>query len=447
VGATRILIREMDLGGETLGSPWDPGSHDLALVLGRLHGAALGQVRVELCDGRRTGSEVLAYVRNELSSEIARHLNIDRESGSSSGEPACVVERREALKMAPPLTVVIPTRDRPERLRRCISSMLEGSYPKDRLEILVVDNGSTTDETKKVVEALSEVTQITYLSEHQSGSASARNRALPEIRTEFAVFTDDDTRIDEHWLIEIVRGFWSDERADVVTGLLLPSALETPAQIWFEEYGGFSRGFTRRIFDVNEHWPLDEPLFPFSAGLFGTGNNMAFRTSALRQIGGFDPALGNGTPALGGVDSEVLLRSVLLGHRLVYQPSAIIYHEHRREFDALKRQVFSYGTGLSAYLSKTLWSNPALIPFFLSLVPRGLVFEADPRSKKNARKGDGYPKALTLAELKGIAYGPLAYIRSRRAYGPHVTPKAVPEARHRPIRSKYEPSPRSSAAS
>jgi GT2 family glycosyltransferase len=164
---------------------------------------------------------------------------------------------------------------------------------------------------------------------------------------------------------------------------------------------------------------------------------MAFRTSTLRDIGGFDPALGNGTPALGGVDSEVLLRSVLLGHRLVYQPTAIVYHEHRRDYDSLKRQVFWYGTGLSAYLSKTLWNNPKLIPLFLRLLPRGLVFEADPRSKKNARKGKKYPLALTVAEWRGIAYGPVAYIRSRRAYGPHAAPKAVPEATRRPPHPSY----------
>jgi cellulose synthase/poly-beta-1,6-N-acetylglucosamine synthase-like glycosyltransferase len=310
--------------------------------------------------------------------------------------------------------------------------VIGGSYPKDRLEILVVDNASTTDETRIVVEEFREVVQIRYMFEGKSGSASARNRALPEIRTELVVFTDDDTRMDVHWLIEIVRGFWSDERADVVTGLLLPSSLETPAQVWFEEYGGFSRGFARRVFDVKECWPLNERLFPFSAGLFGTGNNMAFRTNMLRDIGGFDPALGNGTPALGGVDSEVLLRSILLGYRLVYQPTAIVYHEHRRDYESLKRQVFWYGTGLSAYLCKTLWNNPKLIPLFLRLLPQGLVFEADPRSKKNSHKSEKYPLALTVAEWRGMAYGPVAYARSRRAYGPHAAPKAVPQATRRP---------------
>lgn len=430
-----ICIWETELDDDAEPQDWTGEAYDTASVVGRLHGQAIGRVHVELPEGRRSAAEVRDYVRRELSAEMELHLHADEAVGASGGEPACVVERNAALSKAPPLTVVIPTRDRPDRLRRCLGSIIGGSYPTDLLRIIVVDNASMTDETKKVVEELIAVLSIKYLFEGRSGSASARNRALPEVDTEFVVFTDDDTRIDHHWLIEVVRGFWSDEKADVVSGLLLPSTLETPAQVWFEEYGGFSRGFARRVFDVREFWPADEPLFPFSAGLFGTGNNMSFRTSVLREIGGFDPGLGNGTPALGGVDSEALLRSVLLGHRLVYQPTAIVYHEHRQEFEALKRQVFSYGTGLSAQLCKTLWQNPRLIPLFLQLLPRGIAFEADPRSRKNARKSPEYPRALTWAELKGIAYGPVAYLRTRRAYGPHVPPKAVPEAGRRPHKS------------
>ena len=85
---------------------------------------------------------------------------------------------------------------------------------------------------------------------------------------------------------------------------------------------------------------------------------MAFRAEMLRAIGGFDPALGNGTPALGGVDSEVLLRTVVLGHRLVYRPNAMVWHDHRADYADLRRQVYSYGAGLTAYLLKTVTDQP-----------------------------------------------------------------------------------------
>lgn len=414
---TELAVKQESAAG------WNPSSFSSALVVGRFHGQAIGQVAIDLTPISGP-DEVREIVRSKLAAAIDSHLEHDRTLGGIGTLPACVQARRRALDSAPLLTVVIPTRDRPIRLRSCLQSVLGGSYPRDRLEIFVVDNASSTDDTKAVVEDIGRTARVRYLYEGKSGSASARNRALSEVRTEYAVFTDDDTSIDEHWLIEIVRAFQSEDGVDIVSGLLLPRCLDTAAQRWFEAYGGFSRGFERRVFDVQDNWAYDEPLFPFSAGLFGTGNNMAFRTQVLKEIGGFDPALGNGTPARGGVDSEVLLRSVILGHKLVYQPTAVVYHEHRPDLESLRRQIFSYGSGLAAYMLKTLTNNPSLIPLFLELLPKGLAFELDPRSRKNAGKRADYPKTLTVAELVGIAYGPLAYARSRHKYGPHLTPKA-----------------------
>jgi len=119
--------------------------------------------------------------------------------------------------------------------------------------------------------------------------------------TEIVAFTDDDTIPDRHWLTEIVRGFWAAPRVGCVTGPILPSELATPAQLWIEQFGGYSRGFKRRVYDLGVNRPPDS-LFPYAAGRFGSGANMAFRRSLLLDLGGFDPALGGGTPALGGED-------------------------------------------------------------------------------------------------------------------------------------------------
>jgi GT2 family glycosyltransferase len=156
--------------------------------------------------------------------------------------------------------------------------------------------------------------------------------------------------------------------------------------------------------------------------LFGTGNNFAFRTAALREIGGFDPALGNGTPALGGEDSEVLLRAVLTGHTVVYQPKAIVMHAHRPDLEGLRRQLYAYGAGLSAYLVKTLLSNPRLIGAFARKLPTGLWFALGSGSPKNANKTAAYPSELTWIERRGVLYGPIGYLRSRWEYGAHRVP-------------------------
>jgi glycosyltransferase involved in cell wall biosynthesis len=416
------------------GPPWRA-----ALIIGRVHGVPIGQVEVPLPEDGATSTYLRSALDAALGAAVFQHVTADagiavgnadaadtaNTTSISSQEPPCAVQRRRALLDAPMLSVIVPTRDRPEQVRACVRSILACEYPADRLEVLVVDNVPRDGLTRAAVTTLAKSGPVRYLVEEKPGSASARNRALPEARGEFLVFTDDDAIVDRHWLAEIVRGFRTAPGVDAVSGLLVPRRLDTPARVWFEQYGGFSRGYTQRIFDLRDNRPTDEPLFPFTAGLFGTGNNMAFRAEILRAIGGFDPALGNGTPALGGVDSEVMLRTVVLGHRLVYRPNAMVWHDHRADYADLRRQVYSYGAGLTAYLLKTVTTNPIVLPAFVALVPKGIRFLLLPGSAMNSRKEDDYPRDLTRAELRGMLHGPLAYLNSRRMYGRHRVPRAA----------------------
>jgi glycosyltransferase involved in cell wall biosynthesis len=418
-----VKVVELELGAPL--APEEEGGWDRygrALVIVLLHGIPLGQVKLELAGKPPSPGELAAAVWQALAEPISEHLRADGlhapESLDAAGipgeaDPPCSRSRRAFLAGDPPrLDVIIPTRERSDRLRRCLDSILSCEYPRDRRRILVVDNAPATDQTERLLED-SFRGEVEYLCERVPGSASARNAGVQASGSPIVVFTDDDVVVDRWWLAEIARTYGEVPEADSVNGLLLPLELETPAQVWFEEYGGFSRGYERRVFDLDRHRP-DHPLFPFNAGVFGTANSMSYRRAVLESLGGFDPALGNGTPARGGVDTEIVLRTILHGHTIVYQPTALAYHSHRREYEALHRQVYAYGVGLTATYTKTLVANPRLLPEFLRKVPRGLTFAVHPRSSKNAGKTSGYPSALTRAELRGMAYGPLAYLRSRR---------------------------------
>jgi O-antigen biosynthesis protein len=397
-----------------------------ALTIVRLHALPLGLVWTELHDCGLSADAHADAIWEGLGDDINRHLRRDgldpvsalATAGlRSESEPDCTAARRAFLASAPPITVVVPTRERPDRLQVCIERILASDYPCGRLQVIVADNAPSSDRTRTLVAAYPE--RVRYVREDMPGSASARNRALQLADTELVLFTDDDVGVDVNWAVETTRAFSSTEGVDCVTGLVLPGELETPAQVWFEEYGGFSRGFERRVYDLGQNQPMDAPLYPFAAGIFGTGNNMAFRRSSLRAIGDFDPALGNGTPALGGVDSEVLLRTVLSGQRIVYDPRSVVFHLHRPDYRHLRRQVYNYGAGLTAYLLKTLMANPRLFLAFSRKVPRGLAFALRPGSAKNVGKSPTYPRELTRVELRGMLYGPLGYARSRRMYGRH----------------------------
>ncbi|HSD84862.1 MAG TPA: glycosyltransferase, partial [Anaerolineae bacterium] len=323
--------------------------------------------------------------------------------------PCCLQERTASLKAAPFVSIIVATHDRPIELAAALQSLLALDYP--HYEIIIVDNAPSTNATAQLLQSLAaRRSDVRYVREECAGLGIAHNRGLLEVTAPIAAFTDDDVIVDKHWLTELVRGFRMSDRVACVTGMILPAELDTPAQEWIEQFGGFTKGFTPRLFDRSDQ---AGPLYPYTAGRFGSGASMAFQTAALRRLGGFDSALGAGTPALGGDDLAAFFQIITAGHQLVYQPSAVLYHHHRRDYAGLRRQAFGYGTGLTAYLMKTLVDKPGRIFDFARRLPAGVAYTLSPRSPKNQNRRADYPTDLTRLERRGMLYGPLAYLRSR----------------------------------
>ncbi len=196
--------------------------------------------------------------------------------------------------------------------------------------------------------------------------------------------------MDAHWLLQLAKAFSLTNDVTCVTGLVAPLELETPAQILFEEYGGFSKGFSRRVYDMADNHP-GEPLFPYTAGRFGTGASMAFRADFLRSVGGFDPALQC------AMDIAAFFQTIKRGHKLVYEPAALAYHCHRRGYAELQKQIYNYGVGLTAYLTKNILEQPRCLLELIMKVPYGLFFTLSTRSPKNQKKQVHYPKGVNDA--------------------------------------------------
>ena len=249
------------------------------------------------------------------------------------------------------------------------------------------------------------------MTESAPGVSVVRNRCVEEAGTDILAMTDEDVTLDRDWLGFLVAGF---DQPDVacVTGLILPSELETRAHFLVEQYGGFSKGFERRRWDLHRH-RLEHPLYPYLFGMYGSGANTAWRRTMLEELGGYDIHLGGGTHARGGEDLDLYVTCIRAGYQLVYEPAAIVRHEHRREVSLLRRQVFAYGVAMGAMITKRLLRREERSEM-VARVPAGLDYLLNRSSPKNAGKSAGFPKSLTLAELAGIAYGPIAYLRSRR---------------------------------
>jgi GT2 family glycosyltransferase len=391
------------------------GRHTAALVLVRLHREPLGTVCVSLQDGEVEPASLGEAIRRELAPRIARHLEADGATGEVRfTDEGALDAPRECRRTSPrdtwtPATVIVCTRDRPRELSVCIESLLRMTH--EHFDVVVVDSAPTSAATKETVERYAgERISVRYVRENEPGLARARNRGVTVATGAHLAFTDDDVRVDAAWLSELTAAL--DPGVACATGLSLPAELETRPQVWFEEFGGFGKGYDRRVFDRDSHRHI-EPLYPYKVGWFGSGLNMAFEANALRALGGFDERLGAGTRVQGGEDLDAFLRVIAGGGRLVYEPRALVWHYHRRDVEALRRQLHGSGAGLSAVLLKRVL-DPATRRDVLTRAWEGFRYLLAPSSPKNQGKSRGYPRSLTLAELTGVAAGPFLYAASLR---------------------------------
>ena len=198
-----------------------------------------------------------------------------------------------------------------------------------------------------------------------------------------------------------------------VTGLVASSSLKTGSERYFDSRYSWGEAFEPRRYDLVAH-RHPSALYPFSAGVFGTGANFAFRRSAVNDLGGFDPLLGAGGPGRGGEDLDMFLRVILAGGRICYLPSSLVWHQHRSDREALGEQIYAYGYGLGAYLAKNLINRqmPAV------LLSRGLRHARVilGRSRQASRAGQMRVggRRLVLSEARGVLAGALRYRRAAR---------------------------------
>jgi GT2 family glycosyltransferase len=396
----------------------DAERYETVQALVRLHGRPLGLVTLPV---QASPHEQAQAVSRALGSCVADHLADDGLDAADRvpaaglppyGSPRCAERRRALLQSPPAVTVLVATRDRTPELGACLDSLLRQDYPGS-YDIVVTDSAPSSDATRDYLHARFDGDpRVHYVRAERPGLAVAHNHGLEAATGEVIAITDDDVVADVQWLSALVQAFREFPGTACVTGLILPFELETRAQALLEQYGGFSRGFERRVYSLGSDRP-DDPLFPYTAGRLGSGANMAFEASALRALRGFDPALGAGTPARGGDDLAAFAQVLLAGHRLVYQPEAVVRHRHRRDFDGLRAMAKGYGIGLGAYLASTVARRPSALVDVL-LKARGVpsyLLRAD--SPKNRGKGREYPRELDRVERLGMVRGPAAYIQSR----------------------------------
>lgn len=398
-------------GGDPYGRAW---------VLARWHTGPFGLCETLLPPEGLTPAQLGAALWRDLGPLIAaRYVAAGQPPPSSltgdgltadPGPGPFAPRRASVLADAPPVSVVVCTRDRPAQLEVCLGRLQQQEYP--RFEVVVVDNAPAAGVVKGLVGSLAGGrARFRYHAEPRPGLSWARNAGITAADGDIVAFLDDDDEPDRHWLAGIAAGFARDAAIGSVAGLILPARLDTAAEELFEQQGGhrLGRGFVPERFSRSGP---QSPLFPLPP--FGTGANMAFRREALRRIGGFDVALGAGTCTFACEDTLAFTLTLLAGYDIAYEPSALMWHHHRPDMESLGRQLHGYSIGLTAFYAALLRHRPGMLPGLLRLLPSAARY-----LKTGSAPGAG-PELLAELDrrhLQGLALGPLAYLRSVRQQG------------------------------
>lgn len=336
------------------------------------------------------------------------------------------VERQVDVEPAPRLnpetsvSIVLPTCNRPDDLRRCLAA-LRAQRTGRRMEIVVIDNRpGPASPTPAVVR---EFDNVCLIEEPRPGLSYARNAGFAAATSDILIAIDDDVTVPDGWLERLVAPFGR-PKVMAVTGHVLPIEIETRSQYQFEAYGGLGKGFNG--FEVDGKWFRDLRAAVPTWNLGATAN-AAFRATIFSdpRIGVLDEALGAGMPTGCSEDTYLFYRILKADHTIVYEPSAWVWHRHRRDDAALRHQIRCYSKGHVAYHLTTLMRDGdarALIRLGYSLPKTYLR-----RAWQRLRGTSDYPLPLILIEVAGSLAGPWALWQSRRRvrrFGPGARPKA-----------------------
>jgi GT2 family glycosyltransferase len=379
-----------------------------------MHGAPIGYVHLSALPATTLTARARRAAHASLAGALARHAQceVSAEQGdgwhASAARAAC--PRYFPAHNGEGVTVAVCTRDRTsELIEYCLPALQKITY--EPLQILVVDNAPGKESTRKAVgELAAEDPRLLYICEPKPGLSRARNRALVSAEFGLVAFTDDDTMPEPGWVSALAAGFMLDPEAVCVTGAVVPSALNA-CQRYFEARYSWGEVFEPRRFDLTVHRHSSR-LYPFSAGIFGAGANFAVRREFALKVGGFDPILGAGELGRGGEDLDMFLRLVLAGGRIDYVPSAIVWHRHRADIQALREQLYSYGHGLGAYLAKHMANHDLRAALRGQGLRESKVTLGRMRDASQISHLGIHAKRLALAEARGMVIGAVRYRRA-----------------------------------
>ncbi len=259
----------------------------------------------------------------------------------------------------PYLSIVIPVYNRGKFIASLIESISRQSYPNEKFEVVIVDDGST-DDTKGGIERLQKLNScnLRYFYQKNKGPAAARNLGLNNSKGEIVVFTDSDCLVSHNWLEEISKGY-DNKRVAGVGGTVKAMPIDSV----ISSYCAYIR--------MNER-----PKMNKTGIVYLITANASFRKSYLDLIGGFDERY----TFPGGEDPDLCYRLREKGYYFKYNSKAIVFNPHKNNLIEFIRTYYNYGKGEAfLILRKKIPGNfskkhlPVLLFYFLKILFKAVI--------------------------------------------------------------------------
>ena len=216
------------------------------------------------------------------------------------------------------VSIIVCTKDRGDDLKDMLTHLARSRAPDDwRVELLIVDNGSSDD--TKLIATTAELPglSVRYIFEPRRGKAHALTAGIQASRGRALLMTDDDVHVPPNWIADMCRPLLAGEADAVQGGITIAPHLERP---WLKG--------VLRVWVASVEHPNDPP-----EGLVGA--NMAFSRAALETIGPLDPRLGPG--AAGFYEDTVMgWRMERAGCRKLFLPQVAVEHHFQEDRLAIR---------------------------------------------------------------------------------------------------------------
>lgn len=231
------------------------------------------------------------------------------------------------------VSVIVPTRNRPEMIRRCLLALVRSEVLP--VEVVVVDQSLDHQPQADVVEAFrARNVGLRWIMQEGTGVSRSRNAGVQNARGSLLAFTDDDCVPQSQWLASLAAA--ASRPVTAVSGRVAPLPSTNTRAVALSSRTSNERAVYR---GTGPHVPWD----------VGTGGNLLVRRDALEEAGGFDVALGPGSPGRAAEDIELIYRLLAIGGAIAYEPAAAVLHEQATRWLRVRRRA-AYGYGMGFFL-------------------------------------------------------------------------------------------------